>query len=77
MGFALQKHPKNLDPSYMMDLDFWDCFEMEIPPYNRMKYGGFSLRRTTIIIVSQLESPKRITGILLSADSVEWDCYIR
>ena len=24
------KHPKNLDPSYKMDLNFWDCFEREI-----------------------------------------------
>ena len=23
--FSFQNNPKNLDPSYKMDLDFWDC----------------------------------------------------
>ena len=23
--FSFQNNPKNLDPSYMMDLDLWDC----------------------------------------------------
>ena len=23
--FSFQSNPKNLDPSYKMDLDFWDC----------------------------------------------------
>ena len=25
------KNPQNLDPSYMMDLDIWDCFERKEP----------------------------------------------
>ena len=25
-GFPFQNNPKNLDPSYKMDVDFWDCF---------------------------------------------------
>ena len=25
--FFLIKHPENLDPSYKMDLDLWDCLE--------------------------------------------------
>ena len=25
--FSLPKQPHNLDPSYKMDLDFWDCLE--------------------------------------------------
>ena len=28
-GFPLLKQSKNLDPSYMMDLDFLDCFGRE------------------------------------------------
>ena len=24
-AFDFQNNPKNLDPSYKMDLDFWDC----------------------------------------------------
>ena len=24
--FTFQNNPKNLDPSYKMDLDLWDCF---------------------------------------------------
>ena len=24
--FSFQNNPKNLDPSYKMDLDLWDCF---------------------------------------------------
>ena len=24
--FPFQNNPKNLDPSYKMDLEFWDCF---------------------------------------------------
>ena len=24
--FHFQNNPKNLDPSYKMDLDLWDCF---------------------------------------------------
>ena len=24
--FLFQNHPKNLDPSCKMDLDYWDCF---------------------------------------------------
>ena len=27
--FLFQNSPKNPDPSYKMDLDFWDCFEKE------------------------------------------------
>ena len=26
-----QNNPKDLDPSYKMDLDFWDCFGREKP----------------------------------------------
>ena len=26
LNFPLQNNPKNLDPSYKMDLDFLDCF---------------------------------------------------
>ena len=26
-AFPFQNKPKNLDPSYEMDLDFWDCLE--------------------------------------------------
>ena len=26
MVFTLQNNHKNLDPSYNMDLDYWDCF---------------------------------------------------
>ena len=29
--FSSQNNPKYLDPSYKMDLDFWDCFERETP----------------------------------------------
>ena len=25
--FSFQNKPKNLDPSYKMDLDLWDCLE--------------------------------------------------
>ena len=25
---SFQNNPKNLDPSYKMDLDLWDCLEM-------------------------------------------------
>ena len=25
-SFSFQNNPKNLDPSYKMDLDLWDCF---------------------------------------------------
>ena len=25
--FAFQNNPKNLDPSYKMDLDHWDCLQ--------------------------------------------------
>ena len=25
--FSFQNYPKKLDPSYKMDLHFWDCFE--------------------------------------------------
>ena len=28
-GFSFQNNLKNLDPSYKMDLDFWDCFGRE------------------------------------------------
>ena len=31
MGFPFQNNPKNLDQSYKMDLDFWDCFLKENP----------------------------------------------
>ena len=24
--FSFQNNPRNLDPSYKMDLDLWDCF---------------------------------------------------
>ena len=30
-GFPLQNNPKNLDPSYKMDLDFGDCLKKENP----------------------------------------------
>ena len=41
-------NPNNLDPSYKMDLDFWDCFGREksisyskkIPHHRRRKRGG-------------------------------------
>ena len=26
MSFTLPKNPEDLDPSYKMDLDFWNCF---------------------------------------------------
>ena len=29
IGIPYQNNPKNLDPSYKMDLDFWDCFGRE------------------------------------------------
>ena len=29
--FPLQNNPKNLGPSYKMDLDFWDCSGLEKP----------------------------------------------
>ena len=29
--FPFQNNPKDLDPSYKMDLDFWDCFGRENP----------------------------------------------
>ena len=33
---AFLNNPKDLDPSYKMDLDFWDCFGRKISPtYNR------------------------------------------
>ena len=34
IGFSRQNSPKNLDPSYKMDLDFGDCFGTNpLPPY--------------------------------------------
>ena len=36
MGFNFQNNPENLDPSYKMDLDFWDYFERgKNPSYNQ------------------------------------------
>ena len=32
--FPFKNSPKNLDPSYKMDLDFWDCFGRENPHLN-------------------------------------------
>ena len=29
--FLFQNTPKDLDPSYKRDLDFWDCFEPKQP----------------------------------------------
>ena len=29
MNFPFKTNPKDLDPSYKIDLDFWDCFEPE------------------------------------------------
>ena len=29
IGFPFENNPRNLDPSYKMDLDFWDCFGRE------------------------------------------------
>ena len=35
-GFTLPKQSKDLDPSYKMDLDFWDCFgRKKTPSYKR------------------------------------------
>ena len=31
VGYSLQNNPKNLHPSFKMDLDFWDCFESKCP----------------------------------------------
>ena len=28
--FYFQNNLKNLDPSYKMDLDFWDCIKMDL-----------------------------------------------
>ena len=27
VSFFFENNPKNVDPSYKIDLDFWDCFE--------------------------------------------------
>ena len=35
--FLFQNDPKNVDPSYKTDLDFWDCFGKENKKYP-MKY---------------------------------------
>ena len=29
--FSFQNNPKNLDPSYKMDLDLWDCLGLSLP----------------------------------------------
>ena len=38
-SFTLPKHRKDLDPSYKMDLDFWDCLEAK-------KTVSFNVRNT-------------------------------
>ena len=33
---SFQNNPKDIDPSYKMDLDLWDCFgSKKTPSYNR------------------------------------------
>ena len=50
-------NPKDLDPSYKMDLDFWDCFgRTKTPPYRR--------RNTVCDRVVSGELPYTWTGLV-------------
>ena len=37
--FSSPKQPKNLDPSYKVDLDFQDCLAEKIPSYIHAGFG--------------------------------------
>ena len=38
--FPFKTNPKNLDPSYKMDLDIWDCFGRETHLVARFRKAG-------------------------------------
>ena len=40
--FLFQNHPKNLDQSYKMDLDLWDCLG-KIKSYHKENFTGLIL----------------------------------
>ena len=54
MGFPVQNNPKNLDPSYKMDLDIWDCFERKINP---------SYSQSNVVPVDPLEQYRLCTKV--------------
>ena len=45
-SFSFQNNPKNLDPSYKMDLDLWDCLGRVYRIYLDIR-RGFHLSRMT------------------------------
>ena len=58
--FISKPNPKNLDPSYKMDLDFWDCFGREKPKglFWKGKTHGIVLEGKTHEILIVLERTK-------------------
>ena len=54
--FSFQYSPKNLDPSYKMYLDLWDCLEREGKTCTIAKFAKF--HRTDLVILVILESRK-------------------
>ena len=52
MGFSFKIIPKNLDPSYNMDVNFKDCFQRENPTcYKERNIGRFRIFCHTCTIV--------------------------
>ena len=41
-SFSFQNNPKNLDPSYEMDLDLWDCLGRVNSCYSKISQDWFS-----------------------------------
>ena len=72
--FYFKTNPKNLDPSYKMDLDFWECF-------GREKLMGLFWKGKTHGIVFGREKLRngivltgKTHGIVLEGKN-SWDCF--
>ena len=51
--FPFQNNPKNLDPSYKMDLDFWDSFRKENPIFQLNCTTGPGCSKLTTSLVNE------------------------
>ena len=51
--FSFQNNPKNLDPSYKMDLDLWDCLG-RVKPVLQQNCIGLIL---SFVLILERESP--------------------
>ena len=54
-SFTLPKQPKNLDLSYKIDLDFWDCFGGANKNLSRNKRNRVIMSKKQIQIITLLK----------------------